>query len=220
MTAKTAVEELELIELAEDDRGPGGGDHGSGWGGDESARPRLPQHVYTTGMVLALAAILMFFLALTSAYIVRKGLGGDWRSFTWPTLLWWNTGVLVLSSLTIERARRLLASGSQKLFERWWGITTVLGFTFLAGQVVAWSQLAAAGVYMATNPNSAFFYVFTGAHGLHLLGGVAALTYVGRHGQRDFLRVSQATAATVTSIYWHFMDALWVCLFLLITMGQ
>jgi cytochrome c oxidase subunit 3 len=98
-------------------------------------------------------------------------------------------------------------------------VTTGLGLLFLAGQIVAWRQLAAAGMLLATNPSSSFFYLLTAAHGAHLAGGIFALFYVTfRQWKRS--RISQATAAELTSIYWHFMDGLWVFLLVLLTLGR
>jgi len=90
---------------------------------------------------------------------------------------------------------------------------------FLAGQVIAWRWLASAGMLLSTNPSSSFFYLLTAAHGAHLAGGIFALFYVTfRQWKRS--RISQATAAELTSIYWHFMDGLWVFLLVLLTLGR
>jgi cytochrome c oxidase subunit 3 len=216
------VDEIELIESGGGggDRGgqredsPGGGDNrgGSGGGGE------VPQRAYITGITVALAAILMFFMALISAYIVRKGFpNSGWRPLEMPRILWLNTLVLLVSSATIARARRLLRSGNTAGFRQWWWATTALGMAFLWGQVVAWRELAAQGVYLASNPSSSFFYLFTAAHGLHLAGGVIALVAV---AVRQPHRLTRGTAVEVTSIYWHFMDGLWVFLFLILTLGR
>lgn len=100
-----------------------------------------------------------------------------------------------------------------------WGATTVLGLAFLAGQYIAWRQLAAAGVYIASNPSSSFFYLLTAAHAAHLVGGLAALLYVLTRGWA-YLRRSSGIAASVTGVYWHFMDGLWVFLLLVLQMGR
>ncbi len=220
MTAKPAVEELELIETAEPPPPTRRGSEGFGWGGGEGfgrAQARDPE-TYVTGIWVALASILMFFLALTSSFIVRKGTGQDWQPFELPRVLWGTTALLLASSVTIERARRALAAGARAVYSRWWTVTTMLGIFFLAGQLVAWSRLWAAGVFLATNPSSSFFYLLTGTHGLHLLGGLVALAYVGARSRRPW--PAERAAVTATSIYWHFLGALWVFLFLLLLLGR
>jgi cytochrome c oxidase subunit 3 len=178
----------------------------------------VPARAYYTGMSLALAGILMFFMALVSSYIVRKADAG-WQPVQLPPLLWLNTLALIASSITLERARTHLKNRDARLFARWWGATTLLGLLFLAGQVAGWAQMAAAGVFVASNPSSSFFYLLTGAHGLHLMGGVGALLYVALRGWPS-AKVSQDTAADVTGIYWHFMDGLWVFLLLILYLGR
>ncbi len=219
MPGPTAIDDIELIIGS----GKGSGAPPPAGGDDDGAKRRGPQSPvsrrYYTGVMLALVAILMFFMALTSSYIVRKGLGGDWQPVPLPSVLWMNTGVLLASSLTIELARRQLARANSPGFRLWWAVTTALGLAFLAGQLLAWRRLAAAGVYLPTNPSSSFFYTLTAAHGAHLLGGIVALLYV---AVRSFekAQVTRAVAAEVASIYWHFMDGLWVFLLLLLYLGR
>ncbi len=213
----TLIEETEVLDAG---RGgtpppPEGGDDGGGSGGAAA----VPRRAYFTAISLGLAAILMFFMALTSSYIVRKGLGGDWQPVRLPPILWLNTLVLLASSATIEIARRQQAAAETGSFRRWWALTTGLGIVFLAGQVQAWRQLAAAGVFLATNPSSSFFYLLTAAHGLHLLGGIAVLVYVAFRAWQ-YSRITQGTAAELAAIYWHFMDGLWIFLFLLLYLGR
>jgi cytochrome c oxidase subunit III len=187
--------------------------------GNRQADPAAPpQRMYVTGMTVALGGMLMFFMALVSAYIVRKGFpNSDWRSLNVPGILWLNTVILVASSVTLERSRRLLADGDNTGFRHWWGVTTILGLFFLAGQVIAWRQLAAAGLFLASNPSSSFFYVFTATHALHLLGGICGLLAVSLFRPR---RLTRSTASEVVAMYWHFMDGLWVFLFLLLLLGR
>ena len=158
----------------------------------------------------------MLFAAFTSALVVRKGMSLDWVSIALPRILWVNTGVLILSSITLDLSKRSLARGAAENFTRWLSATVVLGLGFLCGQYVAWRELASRGVYLATNPSSSFFYLLTAAHGLHLLGGVTALAYVVFRAGRMARGRSQRTPLDVTAIYWHFMDALWIYLFFLL----
>jgi cytochrome c oxidase subunit 3 len=123
------------------------------------------------------------------------------------------------SSGTLELARRKLAESDLKGFRILWEVTTALGILFLAGQVVAWRELVAKGFYVSTNPASSFFYIFTAAHGVHLLGGVGALLYV-LFRNFDKTKLTKSVAAEVTSYYWHFMDGLWLFLLALLYLGK
>ena len=175
---------------------------------------RSPQPA-KTGIWVALAAITMSFAALTSALVVRQGSGMDWQHITLPPILYANTVVLLASSVTLEIARRRIAGYVRGIEShvarpmRWLVITLSLGLLFVAGQYVGWLQLKADGLFLATNPNSSFFYVFTGVHGLHVLGGLAGLVYVISKLNRSILRRSTFAAAAQ---YWHFMDILWLYL--------
>ncbi|HEV3220945.1 MAG TPA: cytochrome c oxidase subunit 3 [Candidatus Acidoferrales bacterium] len=203
-------------------RGHGGGlppDGNSGGGGGDGRRNPIPRRAYITAITIGLGGILMFFMALTSSYIVRRGLGNDWQNFALPRILWVNTVILLASSATLELARKALSRGQNEAFRNLWLLTTGLGLVFVGGQLAAWRQLHAAGVFLATNPSSSFFYLFTAAHGLHLLGGVIALLYVAFRSWRKS-RTTQTIAAEVAGIYWHFLDGLWVFLLLLFTLGR
>lgn len=194
-----------------------------GGGGDSEGKRKPSRPVssrrYYTGIAVAIVSILMFFMALVSAYVVRRGSSVDWISFHFPPIVWVNTAILLASSITLEVARRRLVISDSAAFRKWWSITTLLGILFLAGQLIAWRQLARQGVYLASNPASSFFYIFTGAHAIHVLGGVAALLFV---ALRNFDRatVSPMTAVRVTSYYWHFLDALWIFLAALLYLGR
>src|ERR1700688_1747268 len=214
----TIVDDLEII-----DAGHGGGTTPPAGGDDDgdssgSRRP-VPRRAYFTALQLGLAAIVMFFMALASSYIVRKGLGVDWQSTPLPRVLWFNTAILLTSSVTITVARKNLEGGERGAFQSWWWVTTGLGLLFLAGQIIAWRQLAAAGMLLATKTNKRFFFFFFSHRSAHPAGGILSLVYVMfRPWSRS--RISQSTAAELTSIYWHFMDGLWIFLFALLTLGR
>ena len=171
----------------------------------------IPQRTYVTGMMIALGAIAMFFVALASASIVRRGLAADWQPFELPRILWLNTGILVASSVTLAYSRRRFLARQFEEFRYWWRVTAILGILFLAGQMIAWWRLASSGVFLSTSPNSGFFYVFTVAHGVHLLGGILGLLVVARLSHGPMLR---KTATEVVALYWHCMTALWLGVFL------
>jgi cytochrome c oxidase subunit 3 len=180
--------------------------------------PGVPQRTYVTGITLALAGILTFFLALVSAYIVRKGSPAeDWQPLAVPHVLWLNTAILVGSDFTLRRSRKNFLAGDESGFRHWWSVTAILGLFFLAGQMIAWRQLFAARIHLSTNPSSSFFYLLTAAHGLILLGGIAALLIVLLRPTRY---LTPGTATRVISIYWHFVGGLWTCLFFLFLFNQ
>jgi cytochrome c oxidase subunit III len=196
-------------------RFPPGDNH---FGGGSSGLPeyRVSGRTYQLGMWFALTGIVMLFAAFTSAMVVRRGMSFDWVSLALPRVLWVNTGMLILSSLTLEFSRHELTQHAVASFFRWLAGTVLLGLGFLGGQLVAWRELAARGVYLATNPSSSFVYVMTAAHGVHLAGGILALGYVVFHAGRMAQGRERHTALDVTAIYWHFMDVLWIYIFFLL----
>jgi len=169
----------------------------------------VPLRPAETGVWIAIATISMTFAALTSAMVVRGSAAPDWRHFRLPPLLYVNTVVLLASSAVLEAGRRRRAAGLVR-------ITFGLGFLFVAGQVVAWRQLAAQGLFLATSPSSAFFYVFTALHGLHLLGGLGGLAYVLRRFGTAGRGPAPVAALGAAALYWHFMDVLWLYLLVLL----
>ena len=224
MPGTIAPPEIELI--IDDSRGGGGGkppDGGDDDGGGDRGRhrpngPPSPRR-FSTAIAIAMVSILMFFMALASAFLALHHGSKVWVAVQLPRILWLNTAVLIGSGFTVERARQRLSLGDVLGFRRLWFATTMMGFLFVGGQLVAWRQLAAQGVYIASNQASSFFYIFTGAHGVHLLGGVAALLFVLlRNFEKSQIPVS--LAAEITSYYWHFMDALWIFLFVLLYLGK
>jgi cytochrome c oxidase subunit III len=216
---------LDDIKIIIEDIGKGGGNKppagGDGGGDDNKRRPLGPPSPrrYRTGIALGMVSILMFFMALASAYLVQRTTSSRWAPVHLPAILWVNTIILLASSATMERARKRLAQADISGFRSLWLITTVLGLTFLAGQLVVWRQLVVQGIYVATNQGSSFFYIFTAVHGVHLLGGICALIYVYRRNFES-AKISISLAAEVSSYYWHFMDGLWLFLFALLYLGK
>jgi cytochrome c oxidase subunit 3 len=200
---------------------PGGGDDGDGSSDDRNRRRRWtpsPKR-YSTAITIGIVSILMFFMALASAFIVLRRGSDLWVTVHLPRILWANTCVLLASSFTLESARRRLFLADASGFRKFWLVTTALGFLFVAGQLIAWRQLVAQGVYIASNQASSFFYIFTGAHAVHLLGGVGALLFVSFR-KFEKTKISLPAAAEITSYYWHFMDGLWIFLLALLYLGK
>ena len=175
---------------------------------------------YRIGMWVAMAAILMMFTALTSAYIVRAASSNDWAPLTMPRVLLLSTALILVSSGTLEAARRRLKSGAHSSYKSLLLLTVLLGLGFLGSQLFAWRQLARQGIYVSSNPHSSFFYLLSATHGVHLLGGLLALIFLTARarasaGSSLAIEKRQAGADTVT-LYWHFMDLLWVYLCVLL----
>lgn len=170
---------------------------------------RLP--MAKIGLWVFLSIVCAVLAILISAYFMR--LGPDWGPMPEPTLLWVNTGVLVISSLALQQARTAACRGQMDGLKA--GLLTggVSALAFLAGQLLVWRQLNDGGFFLAGNPGVAFFYLLTAVHGVHLLGGLVALGRTAAkvwHGAnaRD-LRLS----AELCAIYWHFLLVVWVVLF-------
>jgi len=195
------------------------GPNGNGRNGHSHFEPDANANRYRVGMWVALASISMLFTALSSAYIVRAGSSNDWVSIAMPRVLLLSTALILVSSITLEASRRNLKSAAFSGYGRWLLITMLLGLGFLASQLLAWTQLARQGVYLVSNPHSSFFYLLTAVHAVHLIGGLLALIFLWvRSRFTKELKVTprgQAVADAVT-IYWHFMDGLWIYLFLLL----
>ena len=198
---------------------PGPNGNGSKHGGD-FRDPEAKANRYRIGMWVGLASVAMMFTSLSSAYIVRSASSNDFVSLPMPKILLASTALIIGSSVTIEIARRKLKAALNGPYAKWLFVTVLLGIGFVVAQVLAWRQLAKQGIYVATNPHSSFFYLLTGAHAVHLLGGLMGLTFLWLSSRRQLteeFRIAKRKAATdAVTIYWHFMDALWIYLFLLL----
>src|SRR5262245_19188518 len=160
----------------------------------------------------------MLFAGLSSAYIVLRG-APDWQNIEIPSVLWLNTAILLASSATIEAARRSLGHARIGAMKTWVIASGGFGIAFLIGQLVAWRQLVAAGVYLPSTLHSSFFYLLTGLHGIHLLGGMCAMGYVLRQALTNRIIPGRDESLKLCATYWHFMDALWVYLFILLVLA-
>jgi cytochrome c oxidase subunit III len=201
--------------------GNGGGRSGRSSTGDRRNVKNYAPPPSSTGIWVVLGFVAMTFAAFTSALIVRRGGANDWRHLTLPGILYLNTVVLIASSITLEMARREVGAFMRGLTiqsarpTRWLNVTLLLGLLFVAGQYVAWLELRSRGLYLATNPNSSFFYVLTAVHAVHVSGGLTGLVRVIHKLNNSTLRKSTLDA---TAVYWHFMDGLWIYLLLLLWM--
>ena len=222
----------------------GGGGDNDNW--NESAghrrRPGERLTTYRLGLFFALAAVLMFFVGIVSVFFVSQTAGhfdaynryiNAWLPTVVPPILWLNTGILLLSSVTVEFARRHMFHEIDAM-EEWFGLgkptsrralpwliaTLFLGLLFLTGQMIAWHQLSVEGIVFHSNISSHSFYIITYAHAFHLAAGVAGLI-AALIGLYSFKRVeNRQIMVDCAAWYWHSMGALWLCLFVLLAFCQ
>src|ERR1700730_4822036 len=168
---------------------------------------KSPPGLYRVGLLIACGSILVFFTALVVAFYWRSRTPPFWTPVALPQTLWLSTAIILASSGTFEAARRAYRRGLHPAAARLLVTTACLGAAFLASQLAAWRNLVQRGYYLALNPYSSFFYMFTGLHAAHLIGGFVSLFIVvlGRTTKRE-------TVDTV-AYYWHFLGALWIALF-------
>ena len=165
------------------------------------------------GLVAFLAVATSFFALILSAYSLRMELG-DWVPMTEPQLLWMNTGMLIAASGVFQWTRNAAIAGNRKRLLPGLLVTGVLTTGFVLGQYVAWQQLQNSGQFISNNPSNAFFYFLTGAHAVHILGGLyvwarATLKVVRGQGEAGEIRRS----VELCTIYWHFLLLVWLILF-------
>ena len=172
---------------------------------------------YRIGMWVLLASIAMLFTSLSSAYIVRAGSAGDWFRLAMPRAVLMSTALILISSGAFQMAKRKMNADLPSAFFNWLLVTGVFGLLFVGSQVLAWKQLAAQGIFLTSNPHSSFFYLLTATHAVHVIGGLLAVAFLLIRSQGKCVISERRRAATdAVAIYWHFMDALWIYLFLLL----
>jgi cytochrome c oxidase subunit III len=178
--------------------------------GEVAGTGASPLPATTIGLGVFLVVVGTLFALLISAYSMRMAMA-DWRPLPVPALLWFNTGLLVASSVALQLAHVAVKRG--RMDDLKLGLLGGAGFAllFLVGQILVWRQLSAAGYFLASNPANAFFYLLVALHGLHLSGGLVALgrsadrVWRGSY-RRDRIRHSVALCAA----YWHFLLAVWL----------
>ena len=186
----------------------------------------------TVGTIVWLASELMFFAGLFAMYFtVRAAVPQEWAVQTEKlnlTFAFANTTLLVLASVTCQMgvwaAERLqpVRSGSIVQFWRWgmneWmTLTYVMGAVFIGGQIFEYAELVEHGLTISSSPYGSVFYLATGFHGLHVVGGLIAFLFLlGRSFAAKRFGHHEETTAIVTSIYWHFVDVVWIALFAII----
>ena len=178
-------------------------------------RAPLPIPAGELALWVVLATVAMLFAGFTSAYLVRRS-AGDWVPIYSPAILWVNTGVILLSSVGLELAKSAWRAGRFEQGRNWIVASAALGAAFVAGQVLAWKQLAASGIFLPTSPHSSFFYMLTGVHTFHVLGGLAALLFVVQRAWNSQSAPYLVAPVKHIATYWHFVAGVWLFLYVLL----
>lgn len=174
-------------------------------------KKRIHPHKFT--LWVAIGSMIMMFAGLTSAYIVKGSLPG-WSTVEVPTIFYISTAVLLLSSLTIQMANKAFKERSMQQYRRMVMATLVLGIAFIVMQVVGFNQMMQSGVTMRGGSGAGqFLYIIFGLHGIHVLGGVIALIVMFARAFSSRSRNYNPVSIEIAGTYWHFVDLLWIYLF-------
>jgi len=185
---------------------------------EEAKRP-LAMNPKKFAMWLFIVSVVMIFAALTSAYIVRQA-EGNWLIFELPQLFWVNTGVILVSSMTMHWAYLSAKRDNLESVKIATIITTIMGVAFLAGQYLAWGDLVDNRVHFVGNPSGSFVYVLSGLHGLHIVGGVAFLVILLNSTLKYKVHSKNLNQIEMCATYWHFLDGLWLYLFIFLLLNR
>ena len=166
-----------------------------------------------------MVSIIMVFAALTSAYIVRQA-EGNWLDYELPSALWITTIIILISSATMQYGLFLVKKNKIGQARIAVAITLLLGIGFLIGQFKVWGILVANDVYFVGNPGGSFLYVLTGFHGLHLISGLIYLIIVLVQLSRKKITAEKPLGMELSTMYWHFLDGLWLYLFVFLLLNH
>jgi cytochrome c oxidase subunit 3 len=178
---------------------------------------KIHPHKFT--LWVAIGSILMMFAGLTSAYIVKRS-QASWLMIEIPTMFWYSTATILASSVTVQLALKALKKREMFNYERLLLVTAVLGVLFIVLQVVGFRQFAAQDIRLVgagSNASYSFLLAISGMHGVHVLGGVVALVVIAIRALNSSTRNYSSLPLEIAATYWHFVDALWIYLFIFFT---
>ena len=179
---------------------------------DTAHRAPMDANSKLIGLITLLAVVTSFFALIVSAYTLRMDLG-DWIPLTEPQLLWMNTGILAVASLAFQWTRNAAVRGDESKLMPGMIVTGLLTSGFVVGQFIAWQQLSASGQYVTSNPANAFFFLLTGAHAVHILGGMYVWTRATVRLMSGKNVESVRRSIELCAMYWHFLLIVWLVLF-------
>jgi len=185
----------------------------------EEANEQLAMHPKKFALWIFIGSVVMVFAALTSAYMVRQA-DGNWMMFDLPDLFWITSVIILVSSGTMHWAYLAAKRDNLQATKIAISITTVLGIAFLIGQFLAWGELVKRNVYFVGNPSGSFVYVLSGLHGMHIIGGVVFLLIVLVAAFRYRVHSKNLAQVEMCATYWHFLDGLWLYLFVFLLLNR
>ena len=184
----------------------------------EEPKLTLSMHPKKFALWLFLVTVMMIFAAFTSAYIVRQS-EGNWLEFDLPQSFWITSVIILLSSITMHWAYYSAKRDQIRNVKVAMGITVVLGVAFLVGQFIAWGDLVDMNVFFVGNPAGSFVYVLSGLHAAHLVSGVIVLLITLVSAFRYKIHAKRMDQIEMCATYWHFLDGLWLYLFVFLLLN-
>jgi cytochrome c oxidase subunit III len=188
----------------------------------EEPNNTLSMHPKKFALWLFIVSIVMIFAGLTSAYLVKQAEGG-WLLFDLPTIFYISSGLILLSSGTMHWAYLSAKKDNFGATKLAMSITVVLGFAFLITQIMGWNDLVNMGIFFAgsqSNPAGSFLYVFSGLHGLHLVSGIVFLLIILFAVFKYQIHAKSMVRMEMCATYWHFLDLLWIYLFVFLIVNS
>jgi cytochrome c oxidase subunit III len=188
----------------------------------EEPQPTLSMHPKKFMLWLFIVSSVMIFAAFTSAYLVRQA-EGNWLEFELPTIFWFNSAVLLMSSIAMHWAYLAAKKDNLSALKVAITITFVLGMVFLIGQWIGWAELVSINVYFGgntSNPSGSFLYVLTGVHAVHLISGLIVLLFALVAAFRYKIHAKRMVQIEMCTTYWHFLDVLWLYLFVFLLLNH
>src|SRR5258708_25561294 len=179
----------------------------------EEPKKPMAMHPKKFGMWLFLSSVMMLFMSLTSAYIVRQA-EGNWVFFELPSLFYVTSVIIVLSSITMQAAYVWAKKDNIALTKIMLLITSVFGIAFLVGQFFGWKQLVGNSIYLVGNPSGSFLYILTGLHAVHIISAIIFLLIVCYSAFKGKTHSKNMAKMEMCTTYWHFLGGLWLYLFI------
>lgn len=187
---------------------------------DTVARERDLNSFYVLTVVVVLAIVTMTFGALILAFLWRSQVSLNWNHVALPGILWFSTAVLLASSVTCEIGRHKLRGRDERAFFKMMVITTALAVVFLGSQATAWIEMVRRHVFVDRNPHPGFVFLFSGLHAAHILLGIGGLVWLlvrtREPASGPKYQINTRVVANAVTIFWHYLDFVWVVLFVLL----